>query len=177
MGMDKFLDLALSFLTGLLLMLCILAAITLLLGGCSMPHDFGASPPHLQPVCIRWEASDGFLYGRDATFASHMVDKATSDFPHSHLSPCVDTAQGPTYRVEVCLANSSPCAHDRTTEVWPDQVEYYLEKYPGSHRGPCTSECSKHEDTCLDGDHRGPENWRQWMMWMREVQRQRRPGA
>lgn len=131
-------------------------------------HDLGwQSPPTLEPVCIQWQAEDGFLYQRQATFSSHKVEGVLSQWKHSHMGSCDPNQGGPAYRVKVCLANSSPCAHDRTTEVWPDQVDYYLEKYPGSHRGPCTSECSKHQDDCMQ--HGGISNWRQWMQWMREM--------
>lgn len=146
---------------------------------CSMPHDFGHGPPNLQTICIQWEAQDGYLYQRQAMFASHKAAEVLDTWKHSHQGACNIEAAGQGYKVPVCLVASSPCAHDRTTHLWADEVDKYLERYPGSHRGACTSECSRHKDDCLerlDQFHR-PSDIRQWLQWMREMQLTRRPGG
>lgn len=140
------------------------------LTGCSVPHDFGYdSPPSLDPICIRWEAEDGYLYQRDATFATHKAQDMLSTWPHSHPGQCEAGTAGQHYKVTVCLVASSPCAHDRTTEVWPDEADKYIARYPGSYKGPCEGECHTHKDECLSSQHRGPKDWRQWKAWMREM--------
>ena len=49
-------------------------------------------------------------------------------------------------RITVCLAKSSRCRNDRTTNVWSDQVELYFKWYPNSYVGKCKEPEIK--DTC-----------------------------
>lgn len=142
--------------------------------GCIHELPIGHHPPMLAVVCLRI-VEGGYLYGRTATWASHRVPDFKGPLRYSHRGACVVGLQGPMQRVVVCLRRSSPCLHDRTTGVWPDQVDYYFDRYPGSHRGKCTSECAKHEDDCVArlNDFRGPEDWVGWMQHMDQLRRQR----
>ena len=106
--------------------------------------------PYPVQTCIRYVGEDGYLYGRTVTFAGAQAAAQTIKvFPYSHYGACVDGEQAQNERVDVCLVASSPCAHDRTTNVWFDQKEAYFKRYPGSYEGKCTSECSKHKDDCI----------------------------
>jgi hypothetical protein len=103
----------------------------------------------LETVCVRYVDGDGFLRGHSLMFNSSGARKALRSHEYAHSGACIEGLQGQPQRVSVCLAKSSRCAHDRTTGVWEHDVERYFERYPGSHKGPCTSECSKHKDDCV----------------------------
>ncbi len=127
--------------------------------------------PGLMPVCVRYVDDEGFLRGRQVFFNTHGRNMALDKFPFSVDGICPVGTQGPTTRVTVCLAISSPCHHDRTSNVWGDQVEQYFDRYPGSHRGRCTSECSTHPDDCLDSARAfgGIKDLYEWKKWLREM--------
>lgn len=127
--------------------------VILLAGGC-----IAYQPSQLEQVCVRYVGADGYLYGRDATFNTQGARAVLKRLRFSHRGACVSGVQGPSRRITVCLAASSRCSHDRTTNVWEDQWEQYRERYPWgihedsvdhSHKGACQSECSKQEDDCV----------------------------
>ena len=121
------------------------------LSGCIHDLPIGPHPSEPTPICTRYVDSDGFLRGRDSLYNTAGAKRVLAAHPYSHRGTCKVGAQGPAARIDVCLAKSSPCRHDRTTNVWEDQWPWYQERYPGSHRGECQSECSTHEDDCLKG--------------------------
>ena len=127
--------------------------------------------PGLFTVCVRYVDAEGFLRGRQVTFNQHGRDMAMDKLPYSLDGACPVGMQGPTQRVTVCLVASSPCHHDRTTNVWGDQVEKYFERYPGSYRGKCTG--VETEDSCLSKVPTGINDWYQWHQWMRELRGRR----
>ena len=107
-------------------------------------------PSEFKTVCARYVDTEGFLRGRTLVFNTKGAARALRILPYSFKGRCAVGAQGPTQRIIVCLARSSPCYHDRTTNVWGDQLEQYFEKYPGSYRGECVGDCASHEDTCRE---------------------------
>ena len=113
--------------------------------------------PGLFTVCVRYVDDEGYLRGREITFNQHGRDMALKKLPYSEDGICTEGLQGPTQRVVVCLAMSSRCHHDRTTNVWADQVEQYFDRYPGSYRGKCDSEppdeCGKHIARVIEGSY------------------------
>ena len=132
--------------------------------------------PGLFTVCVRYVDAEGYLRGREITFNKHGRDMALDKLPFSVEGGCPVGQQGATTRVIVCLAKSSACHHDRTTNVYGDQVDQYFEHYPGSYRGKCTGECADHPDDCLDSARAfsGIEDLYQWKQWMRELSREGR---
>ena len=103
----------------------------------------------LHTVCVRYIDSEGYLRGSTALYNTRGARRVLDLLSFSHAGKCSAQAQGPTRKSTFCLVASSPCFHDRTTWIWEGQEEYYLDKYPGSYYGKCTSECSKHKDECL----------------------------
>lgn len=142
--------------------------------GCFL-HLKGQQIDHLNTVCVRYVDDEGYLRGRTSLFNDRGLGKVLAIYHYSEPGACVPEAQGPTTRVTVCLVASSKCYHDRTTNIWGDQIEQYFERYPGSYRGKCTSECSLHEDDCLKTgqDWAGITDWQQWRRWMRNMGRGR----
>ncbi len=120
----------------------LLLAFVLALSSCAIkPQDA------LLTVCVRYVDTLGFLRGRTATFNRSGAARARSAHRFSHLGECVDGKQGPPQRVKVCLVGSSRCMHDRTTQVWADEIERYFKRYPGSYRGKCREK--EVADTCV----------------------------
>ncbi len=130
--------------------------------------------PGLLPVCVRYVDDEGYLRGRQVTFNTNGRNMALDKLPLSLDGACPAGLQGLTQRVTVCLVASSKCHHDRTTNVWGDQIEWYFDRYPESHRGKCTSECSAHLDDCGSKVSAGISDWYQWRRWMRELDCQRK---
>lgn len=60
------------------------------LANCSLPHDLGNSPPYPQQVCIQWQAQDGYLYQRQATFSYR--GECTGEC-HKHQDTCLRDIQ------------------------------------------------------------------------------------
>lgn len=140
--------------------------------GCTLR---GQRVDELKRVCVRYVDGEGFLRGRTALFNTRGARRAIG-IRYSHVGQCDPQSQGPTQRVTVCLARSSPCHHDRTTNIWADQIEQYFERYPGSYRGACSGDCAKHSDDCLTAarNFRGLTDWNAWMQHMQQLERQRR---
>jgi hypothetical protein len=82
----------------------------------------------------------------------------------SHGGKCVAGEQGHTTRVMMCLIGSSKCGNNRMGPVWDDQIEWYMEEYPGSFvcRDPnektsTCDECVQEEDTCTQDNSKPKE--------------------
>lgn len=143
--------------------------------GCFMK---GQVPSELHRICTRYVDSEGFLRGRDVLVNDEGAARL-GQFRYSHRGTCEPDAQGPPQRVTVCLVASSPCHHDRTTNVWEDQVDAYFDRYPGSYRGKCEGSCSEHADDCLQAARafKGFDDFLRWQQWMREIRCRRGPYA
>ena len=133
------------------------------------------NPTELHTLCVRYVDREGYMRGRPALYNSEGASKVSRLFPFTQEGVCMDSNTGQPQRITVCLARSSPCHHDRTTNLYEDQIPQYFERYPGSYRGECTSDCSEHRDDCLDAGRawKGIEDWDRWMKWMRGMDRAR----